>query len=99
MRALAGQQQGRSAVFGNPLSSRRESHRVGWHMYRTVEELVAAVSKGERVKYLFFWGHTSTRDSVGAECLSQWYEAPFVVDGVHYRTAEHHMPRMHKRAA
>lgn len=60
-------------------------------MYGTVEELVAAVSKGEHVKYLFFWGHTSTRDSVGAECLSQWYEAPFVVDGVHYRTAEHFM--------
>ena len=43
-------------------------------------------------KYLFFWGHTPNRPgTVGAECLSQWYPAPFEVDGVQFATAEHYM--------
>ena len=43
-------------------------------------------------KYLFFWGHTPNRPgTVGAECLSQWYPAPFEVDGVRFATAEHYM--------
>lgn len=43
-------------------------------------------------KYLFFWGHTPRRAGVvGAECLSQWYPAPFEVDGVRFATAEHFM--------
>ncbi|WP_203842265.1 NADAR family protein [Winogradskya humida] len=58
----------------------------------TVAELVALTSKGRRVKYLFFWGHQPQRDgSVGAGCLSQWFPAPFTVDGVTFRTAEHYM--------
>jgi ribA/ribD-fused uncharacterized protein len=28
---------------------------------------------------------------LGPSCLSQWWPAPFTVDGVHYRTAEHWM--------
>ncbi|ACU74731.1 conserved hypothetical protein [Catenulispora acidiphila DSM 44928] len=44
------------------------------------------------VKYLFFWGHTPNRPgTVGAECLSQWYPAPFEVDGLRFATAEHSM--------
>ncbi|MEY9860600.1 ribA/ribD-fused uncharacterized protein [Catenulispora sp. GAS73] len=43
-------------------------------------------------KYLFFWGHTPKKAGVvGAECLSQWYPAPFEVDGVRFATAEHYM--------
>lgn len=43
-------------------------------------------------KYLFFWGHTPKRSGVvGAECLSQWYPAPFEVDGLRFATAEHYM--------
>ncbi|MEY9892116.1 ribA/ribD-fused uncharacterized protein [Catenulispora sp. MAP5-51] len=43
-------------------------------------------------KYLFFWGHTPKRPgTIGAECLSQWYPAPFEVDGVRFATAEHYM--------
>lgn len=43
-------------------------------------------------KYLFFWGHTPKRAGViGAECLSQWYPAPFEVGGVRFATAEHFM--------
>ncbi|WP_212997616.1 NADAR family protein [Winogradskya consettensis] len=58
----------------------------------TVADVVALTSKGRRVKYLFFWGHQPQRDgSVGAGCLSQWFPAPFTVDGVTFRTAEHYM--------
>ncbi|WP_404815494.1 NADAR family protein [Streptomyces thermolineatus] len=59
---------------------------------RSVEQLVAAVGRGERPKYLFFWGHRPQRDgSAGAGCLSQWWPAPFRVDGTEYATAEHWM--------
>ncbi|QEM04536.1 NADAR family protein [Mucilaginibacter rubeus] len=44
------------------------------------------------VKYLFFWGHTpKAGEQVGKFCFSQWYELPFEVDGITYRTAEHWM--------
>lgn len=41
---------------------------------------------------LLFWGHRPRPDGiVTATCLSQWYAAPFTVDGVRYATAEHFM--------
>ena len=44
------------------------------------------------MKYLFFWGHRPARDgSITASCLSQWWPAPFTVDGVTFPTAEHYM--------
>lgn len=44
------------------------------------------------MKYLFFWGHQPERDgSAGKGCLSQWWEAPFSVDGLTFATAEHYM--------
>ncbi|WP_089007113.1 NADAR family protein [Micromonospora viridifaciens] len=59
---------------------------------RSVAELVATVRSGRPVKYLHFWGHRPQRDgSVGAGCLSQWWPAPFTVDGRTYATAEHWM--------
>ncbi|MEU6822203.1 NADAR family protein [Streptomyces atriruber] len=58
----------------------------------SVEALVGAVRAGEKIKYLHFWGHTPRRDgTLGASCLSQWWPAPFTVDGVEYATAEHWM--------
>jgi ribA/ribD-fused uncharacterized protein len=59
---------------------------------RSLPELLATVARGGRVKYLYFWGHRPQRDgSVGAGCLSQWWPAPFEVDGRTYATAEHWM--------
>ncbi|CAG7656262.1 NADAR family protein [Actinacidiphila bryophytorum] len=59
---------------------------------RSVDALVAYTAGGSRVKYVHFWGHRPQRDgSVGAGCLSQWWPAPFTVDGVTYATAEHWM--------
>ncbi|MEU6687674.1 NADAR family protein [Streptomyces sp. NPDC046832] len=56
------------------------------------EALIRAVRAGARVKYLHFWGHRPRPDGrIGASCLSQWWPAPFTVDGVTYATAEHWM--------
>lgn len=55
------------------------------------EDLLRAKVRGEQVEFLFFWGHRAKPGSVTKACLSQWYEAPFVVDGVRYLTAEHYM--------
>ncbi|MFJ6072899.1 NADAR family protein [Streptomyces sp. NPDC093065] len=56
------------------------------------EALVARVRAGERIKYLYFWGHRPLPDGrVGPSCLSQWWPSPFTVAGVEYATAEHWM--------
>lgn len=58
---------------------------------RSVAELIAAAA-GERFEYICFWGHAPRRDGqLGASCFSQWWPAPFMVDGVRYATAEHWM--------
>ncbi|MFF2010839.1 NADAR family protein [Streptomyces sp. NPDC058195] len=55
-------------------------------------DLLARTARGERVKYLHFWGHRPRPDGrVGASCLSQWWPAPFTADGVRYASAEHWM--------
>jgi ribA/ribD-fused uncharacterized protein len=59
---------------------------------RGVADLVKVAERGERIKYLTFWGHRPPGSGgVGAGCLSQWWPADFTVDGVVYRTAEHFM--------
>ncbi|MER8046375.1 NADAR family protein [Streptomyces sp. NPDC094032] len=56
------------------------------------EELIHQVRRGEKVKWLHFWGHRPRHDGrLSASCLSQWWPSPFVVDGVRYATAEHWM--------
>lgn len=55
-------------------------------------ELIARTERGEKVKYLRFWGHRPHADGrVGASCLSQWWPSPFTVGGVTYASAEHWM--------
>ncbi|PKV88248.1 hypothetical protein BX283_5859 [Streptomyces sp. TLI_146] len=57
-----------------------------------IDNLIAQVKDGERVKFLHFWGHTPRRDgALGPSCFSQWWPSPFEVDGVAYATAEHWM--------
>jgi ribA/ribD-fused uncharacterized protein len=59
---------------------------------RSREELAAMVAAGAQPKWLMFWGHRPQRDgSAGPGALSQWWPAPFSVDGVRYATAEHWM--------
>lgn len=48
--------------------------------------------RGERLKYIFFWGHKPAADgSVTSSCFSQWWDCRFTVDGVEYHTAEQYM--------
>lgn len=57
-----------------------------------IEELVRLEQRDELPELLHFWGHRPPRGGgVGKSCLSQWYPAPFTVDGVRYATAEHFM--------
>jgi len=59
---------------------------------RSVAELVDATRRKSQVAFLFFWGHQPSRGGgVGAGCLSQWWPAPFTVDGLTFPTAEHYM--------
>jgi ribA/ribD-fused uncharacterized protein len=48
--------------------------------------------KGEKLKFVFFWGHQARLDgSIGESCFSQWWPSAFTVAGVVYQTAEHWM--------
>jgi len=67
------------------------------HEADPLEELRSRHNSGEKLKYLFFWGHQARRTGVGPWCFSQWYVAPFDVGGKHYPTAEHFM--MERKAA
>jgi hypothetical protein len=58
----------------------------------TVEALRAAAGRGLRHEFIFFWGPEVAPDgATGPGSLSQWWPAPFDVDGVRYATAEHFM--------
>lgn len=41
--------------------------------------------------FIFFWGHTANEDKITKACLSQWYIAPFEIDGKRYVCAEQYM--------
>ncbi|MEV0697972.1 NADAR family protein [Saccharopolyspora sp. NPDC050389] len=57
-----------------------------------VTEVISRLRRGRRVKFLYFWGHRPERDGhIGRGCLSQWWPAPFTVDGRRFATAEHYM--------
>src|SRR5690349_21352343 len=54
--------------------------------------LTEKFDKGEVIKYIFFWGHTGKgSDETGSFVFSQWFNSPFIVDGIEYKTAEHWM--------
>lgn len=61
------------------------------HDAQLLEDLRHRFNAGEDFKYVFFWGHQASKSGVTASCFSQWYSAPFVVDGQRYPTAEHFM--------
>ncbi|GEM77589.1 NADAR family protein [Vibrio sagamiensis] len=58
---------------------------------RTREELVDFVNHGNKVKYVFFWGHHGKGGQVTKSCFSQWFYSTFEEDGNDYITAEHYM--------
>lgn len=57
-----------------------------------IDWLKARIDQGETIKYIFFWGHTGQHHiEVGKFVFSQWYPAPFTVEGIEYKTSEHWM--------
>ena len=60
--------------------------------YRTVADVVAAVERGDRPRFHYFWGASPVHPGrVDCSCLSQWFAAPFTVDGETFATGEHYM--------
>lgn len=56
------------------------------------EKLIQEIEQGREFDYLLFYGHKASADGlVTARCCSQWFPAPFEIDGVQYPTAEHFM--------
>lgn len=48
--------------------------------------------KGETIKFIFFWGHTSKdNEDIGKFIFSQWFHSPFTLDNIEYKTSEHWM--------
>ena len=59
---------------------------------RSAADVLVALAQRDPPKFLYFWDHRPERDgSAGAGCLSQWWPAPFTVDGLEFATAEHYM--------
>ncbi|MDR2225988.1 MAG: NADAR family protein [Providencia sp.] len=61
-----------------------------------IKSLCKQYRSGKKFKYIFFWGHQTKQHQVTKSCFSQWYPAPFVVDGHRFASAEHFM--MEKKA-
>ncbi len=59
---------------------------------RNNADLLQALEAGARPKYVYFWGHRPRRQGeIDKSCFSQWFPAPFQVEGTTYLTAEHYM--------
>jgi ribA/ribD-fused uncharacterized protein len=54
--------------------------------------LKTQIKQGFQPTYLFFWGNQGREEGhVGKQCLSQWWNSSFEVEGIVYPTAEHFM--------
>ncbi|MBE9463215.1 NADAR family protein [Dyadobacter subterraneus] len=61
-------------------------------MKYNLESVLESFDRGDRQKFIYFWGNQPDRSGlITSSCLSQWWAAPFVEDGVIYKTAEHWM--------
>lgn len=60
-------------------------------MKYTLEKLQKEYSKGKRLKYIFFWGHTAAKNTVTKSCFSQWYKANFTENGQTFCCTEQYM--------
>lgn len=64
---------------------------MGIHIYN-LEDLKREWNRGEKFKFLFFWGAEPSADGrITETCLSQWWICPFTVEGVTYTCAEQYM--------
>src|SRR5687768_16444698 len=56
-----------------------------------IKWLIDQFESGVNLKYIYFWGHSNKSDTVDKSCFSQWFESPFTVNDITYKTAEHWM--------
>lgn len=57
-----------------------------------IKWLTEQFESGNTLEFVYFWGHTNkSNDEVGKFCFSQWFESPFTVDHITYKTSEHWM--------
>ncbi len=57
-----------------------------------IDWLTERFDNGDNLKFLYFWGHTKKHNKeIGNFCFSQWYESPFKLNGLTYKTTEHWM--------
>lgn len=59
-------------------------------MKYTLQNIIERFQKKEKLKFLFFWGHT-VKDEITKSCFSQWFPFQFEENGIKYKTAEHYM--------
>ncbi|WP_419869331.1 NADAR family protein [Chryseobacterium sp. CT-SW4] len=59
-------------------------------MKYSLQNTIERFQKKEKIKFLFFWGHTA-KDQITKTCFSQWYPCRFEENGITYKTAEHFM--------
>ncbi|AZA91643.1 Swarming motility protein ybiA [Chryseobacterium nakagawai] len=59
-------------------------------MKYTLQNSKEKFQKKQKIKFLFFWGHTA-KDEITKSCFSQWFTGNFEEDGIGYKTAEHYM--------
>jgi ribA/ribD-fused uncharacterized protein len=54
--------------------------------------LTERFESGDTLKFVYFWGHINKyNEQVGKFCFSQWFESPFTIDNITYKTSEHWM--------
>lgn len=59
-------------------------------MKYTIQNIKDRFQKKQKIKFLFFWGHT-VKDEITKSCFSQWFTGKFEENGIVYKTAEHYM--------
>lgn len=59
-------------------------------MKYTIQDIKDKFQKKQRIKFLFFWGHT-VKNEITKSCFSQWFTGNFEENGITYKTAEHYM--------
>ena len=60
-------------------------------MKYNLQDIIKRYDEGERLEYVFFWGHHAKPGQLTKACFSQWYPCSFEVDGVTYNCAEQYM--------
>jgi len=61
-------------------------------MKYNLQNTISQFLSGEKLKFLFFWGHQARKEGVITQsCLSQWFEYEFEAEGIIFKTAEHWM--------